>query len=157
MRAELREKVLTKFEAQLARLAACFLGESQARQWARTRFELSGQRKMLDAKLRGMPDKKYESMMSSLEVLDPKDLGQLLKKALPRLPKNKGGRDAMFPLEVRRKAILDIGIEYARRDSLRDAVDAVAARYKMPPDYLRRVWKNRKRLREREKEQENKK
>jgi len=46
--------------------------------------------------------------------------------------------------------VQDIGHEYPNCNSLAEAIGVVAERYGMPPEYLHKVWKNRKRPRQRE-------
>jgi hypothetical protein len=100
------------------------------------------------ARLEHEPDDKFEAALAELESMPPDELMRLVfKVGLARLPKKHGGRPGTFSLEVRRRAVQDVGNEYSRCDSFSDAIDVVAARYGMESKYLRRVWKNRKRLR----------
>jgi len=99
--------------------------------------------------LRLIPDEGFEKAMAMMDRI-PADLRKNLKRALSSLPKSRGGRTPAFSVEIRRRAVQDIGHEYPNCDSLADAIDVVAVRYGMPREYLRKVWKNRKRLRQRE-------
>jgi hypothetical protein len=74
----------------------------------------------------------------------------VFKTGLAQLPKKRRGRPGTFSREVRQRAVDDIGVEYARRRKLGDAIKVVAARYGMPTKYLQKVWKNRIRLRQKE-------
>jgi len=149
VRAELSQKVMAKFAAQLERLAAS-LGASKAKGWARSGLKKSGVARGLEAKLRRMPDKQFETAMANLDFLAPERLSKSLRAALVHMPKNRGGRPPAFSLEVRRRAVQDIGHEYPNCDSLGESIEVVAERYGMTPEYLGKVWKNRKRLRQRE-------
>jgi hypothetical protein len=105
----------------------------------------------MEAYLEKVPDDKFEAVMAVLDSTHPAELMRgVFKTGLDRLPKKRGGRPAMFSLDVRRRAVQDIGNELPRCDRLSDAVKVVAARYGMPTEYLRKLWKNRKRLRSRE-------
>src|SRR5262249_13791480 len=104
------------------------------------------QRQRADKYLRQVPDKEFETIMKDQDRL-PTAMQKVVKDSLGLLPKNRGGRPSEFSLEIRRSAIRDIGPEYSQCDSFREAIERVAHRYGMRPNYLRKVWKNRKRLR----------
>ncbi len=154
MRAELREKVVAKYWAQLERLAAYLLpGKPKEKQIWRRAFRTKLGKKVMkscEASLRRMPDEKFEAAMAELDSID---VVEIMRKAfttgLGHLPKKRGGRPGAFSLDVRQRAIQDIGHEYPRCNRLSEAIDLVAARYGMTAEYLRKVWKNRKRLRRR--------
>ncbi len=87
--------------------------------------------------------------MAEIDSMDPLEMmRRVFTTGLGLLPKRRGGRPGMFSLDVRQRAIQDIGHEYARRPRLADAFEVVAARYGMPTKYLRKVWKNRERLKQ---------
>jgi hypothetical protein len=88
--------------------------------------------------------------MALLDSMGPFELMRIgFKTGLSQLPKKRGGRPAAFSLEVRRKAVQDIANEL-QYDTLSEAIDVVAARHGMTSEYLRKLWKNRTRLRQRE-------
>jgi len=155
VREELRQKLVDKYWDVIERLAAHMLPGSPKEKKVWSRMIRNGPAKNVmpafEAKLKHVPDNKFEAVMAEIVSMQPDELMRtVLKSGLARLPKKRGGRPPTFSLDVRRKAIQDTGIEYARRDRLADAVEVVAARYGMPTEYLRKVWKNRKRLRQRE-------
>jgi hypothetical protein len=102
-------------------------------------------RARIEEMYRAVPDGEFEKVMSSLETTT-RAAQEDFKEAVKYFPKNHGGRPSEFLVEIRRKAIQDVRLERARCDSLRDAIEVVAKHYDMTPDYLRKVWKNRKRL-----------
>jgi len=150
VRAELRREILAKLASQLERLATNFGGTPVAKGWAKRGLGKVGVFKGLEIPLRRAPDKEFETMMANLDELDPERMSKGLRNLLVHLPKNRGGRPPTFSLDIRRRAVQDIGHEYPNRDSLSEAIEVVAGRYGMTPEYLRKVWKNRKRLRQRD-------
>ena len=95
--------------------------------------------------VRNAPDHAFEGLMSELDSM-PAQIHKAFKDAAANTPKDRGGRPSAFPLDIRRRAIQDVRSERAQCDILSDAIDIVAKRYGMTPNYLRKVWKNRKRL-----------
>lgn len=155
MRQELRERIAAKYLEKLELVFAKMLPADPKDKKARSRMIRTGPAKNviphLVAKLKHVPDARLEALMAEIDSMDPLEMMRLVfTKGLGQLPKKRGGRPATFPLDIRRRAIQDVGPEYARSDRLADAIDVVAARYGMPTEYLRKVWKNRKRLRQRE-------
>jgi len=101
------------------------------------------------ARLKHEPDHKLKALLADLDSMKPDELMRtVFKTGLSRLPKKRGGRPGTFSRDVRQRAIDDIGIEYARRSKLAEAIEVVGARRGMPTKYLQRVWKNRMRLRQ---------
>jgi hypothetical protein len=153
MRAQLRQKALAKLEAAFLQgvsfllVGETYFSEKQKKQIERDLWRKSPQRKQFDMLLRKVPDKDFEGLMANID-LTPSLLHKAIKNSLKYMPKNRGGRPPAFSLEIRRRAIQDIGHEYPRCDSFRDAIELVAARHGMTPEYLRKVWKNRKRLKQ---------
>jgi hypothetical protein len=151
VRPELRRKVMAKLDAAFLRTASFLtmgkthLSEKRKALIHKGLWQDSPQRKQSERKLQRTPDKEFEAIMANLDAL-PNDVHKAFKDAIRYMPKNRGGRPAAFPLEMRKRAIQDVGHEYPRCDSFRDAIELVAHRYGMTPDYLRKVWKNRKRL-----------
>ena len=155
MRKELRQRIVEKYWEAVERLVAHLLPGNPKDKKVWSRMIRSGPAKNVlpafETKLKQVPDEKFEAVIAEIDSRQNTELMRgLFKTGLARLPKKRGGRPATFPLDIRRRAIQDVGPEYARRDRLADAIDVVAARYGMPTEYLRKVWKNRKRLRERE-------
>lgn len=155
VRQELRERIAAKYLETLELVFAKMLPADPKDKKARSRMIRTGPAKNviphLVAKLKHVPDDRLEALMAEIDSMDPLEMIRLVfTKGLGQLPKKRGGRPATFPLNIRRRAIQDVGPEYARRDRLAEAIDVVAARYGMPTEYLRKVWKNRKRLRQRE-------
>jgi hypothetical protein len=155
VRKELRQKLVDTYWDVIERLAAHMLPGSPKEKKVWSRMIRNGPAKNVmpafEAKLKHVPDDKFEAVMAEIVSMQPDGLMRtVLKSGLAHLPKKRGGRPPTFSLDVRGKAIQDIGIEYARRDRLADAIEAVAGRYGMPTEYLRKVWKNRKRLRNRD-------
>jgi hypothetical protein len=155
VRAELREKVVTKFWAKLERLSDYLLpGKPKEKQiWRRVYHTQHGKKVMkgFEASLRRMPDEQFEAVMAQLDSMDPIEImRQASTSVLGHLPKKRGGRPGIYKLEIRQRAIQDIGHEYPRCNSLGEAIDLVAVRYGMTSEYLHKVWKNRRRLRLRE-------
>ena len=155
MRAELCEKVMAKYWAQLERLAAYLLpGKPKEQQiWRHVLNSSLGKKvmKSFEVSLRLTPDEKFEAVMAELDSMDAVEISRrAFTTALGHLPKKRGGRPGKFSLEVRQRAIQDIGHEYPRCNSLAEAMELIAARHGMTTEYLRKVWKNRKRLRQRE-------
>jgi hypothetical protein len=99
--------------------------------------------------LKLMPDEQFEAAMAMMDEI-PEKLRKNFTGLLDYLPKSRGGRPPAFSLDIRRRAVQDIGHEYPSRDSLGEAIEVVARRYGMTPEYLCKVWRNRRRLRERE-------
>jgi hypothetical protein len=155
VRPELRRKAMAKIEAAfLQGVAFLSVGETYFSEKRKTIIQKgfwrnSPQRKQYESALRRVPDKEFEGIMTKLDSM-PNDLHKAIKDSLRYMPKNRGGRPPAFSLEIRKRAIQDVGHEYPRCDSFAEAVDVVAARYGMTAEYLRKVWKNRKRLRQRE-------
>ena len=155
VREDLRQKLVEKYWEMIELLAAHMLPGNPKDKEVWSRMIRNGPAKNVIpafvARLKHEPDHKFEALMAELDSMHPIEfMRTVLSTGLAQLPKKRGGRPATFSLDVRRKAIQDIGIEYARRDRLADAIKVVAVRYGMPTDYLGKVWKNRKRLRQRE-------
>jgi hypothetical protein len=155
VRAELRRKIVAKYREAVEFLFAKVLPGSpkEKKIWIRIIRGGSGRTVglALDAKLKTEPDDRFQALMADLDSMDLNELVRLaLTTGFAHLPKKRGGRPPTFSLEARRLAVQDIGNEYPRCDSFTEAVNLVAARYEMRPEYLRKVWKNRKRLRQRE-------
>jgi len=112
-----------------------------ARTWKRSPI-----RKRLEEVCRQLPDTQVEELNTRLDTL-PRVVRKMLSENLPNLPANRGGRPPAFPIDIRRHAIEDLAHELPRRD-FSEAVETVARRYGMSPDYLRKVWKNRRHLNE---------
>ena len=151
MRPELRRKVLTKLKAvylpTVVSLAGADTYVSEKQKVLILESFWRDQRKQYEKWLRLIPDKEFGTMMTGLDSL-PEHTHKVVKESLRQLPKDRGGRPPAFPVEIRKSAIQDVGNEYPRCDSFSEAIDVVATRYKMTPEYLRKVWKNRKRLRQ---------
>ena len=152
MKPELLRKVMAKVDAIYLETASSFakgntdFSEKRKKEILRGLLAERPGRARMEEMYRMVPDKDFEKIMSSLDTVTP-DAQKDFRKAVAHFPKDRGGRPSEFPLEIRRKAIQDVRLERARCDSLRDAIETVARRYKMTPDYLRKVlWKNRKRL-----------
>lgn len=156
VRKELRQKLVEKYWDVIERgLAAHMLPGNPKEKEVWSRMIRNGPAKNVIpafvARLKNEPDDKVESLLAELDSMQPDELMRtVFKVGLARLPKKHGGRPGVFSLEVRRRAVQDVGNEYSRCDSFSEAIDVVAARYGMDPKYLRRVWKNRKRLRNRD-------
>lgn len=155
MREELRQKLVDKYWDVIERLAAHMLPGSPKEKKVWSRMIRNGPAKNVipafEAKLKHVSDDKFEALMAQLDSMEPVELMRtVLNTSLSQLPKKRGGRPGTFSLDIRRRAVQDIGNEYPRCDSFSEAINVVAARYGMPPEYLRKVWKNRKRLRHRE-------
>lgn len=101
--------------------------------------------KDLEASLLHAPDEMFETFMAEIDTVEV--VRRAFTTGLKYLPKKRGGRPSEFPLQVRQLAIQEIGVEYPNCDSLAEAIEKVAARHGMTPEYLHKVWKNRKRLR----------
>jgi len=147
---------MAKYWAQLERLAAYLLpGKPKEKQiWRRVLRTKFGQKvmKSFEASLRRMPDTKFESIMAELDTMDAVEVTRkAFKVGLSHLPKKRGGRRGTFSRDIRQRAIEDLGHELPRK-TFAEAIDLVAIRYEMTPNYLRKVWKNRKRLRQLENE-----
>jgi hypothetical protein len=149
LKPELRRKVIAKYWDQLSRLAIYLLpGKSKEEQiWRRGFRTKKGKQVMkeLEASLVHAPDEMFEAFMAEIDTVDV--IRRSFTTGLKHLPKKRGGRPSEFPLEVRQLAVQDIGREYPNCDSLAEAIEKVASRYRMTPGYLHKVWKNRKRLR----------
>jgi len=153
MRQELRRKIEEKYLEKLELLLDRMLPTDPKNTKVRSRMIRTGPARnvipRLVAKLKHVPDDRLQAVMAEIDSMDPIEFARLtLTAGLGRLPKKRGGRPPAFSLDVRRKAVQDIGNEYPRYDTLREAIDVVAARYGMTTEYLRKVWKNRKRLRQ---------
>lgn len=153
MRTELRQKFIDKYWDTLELLFARMLPTNPKTKKVWSRMLRNGLAKTvvpgLEAYLKRVPDDRFEAAMAQLDSMGPFEMMRIgFKKGLSLLPKKRGGRPGMFPLDVRRRAIQDIGPEYARHPRLADAIEVVAARYGMPKKYLRKVWKNRERLKQ---------
>lgn len=150
MRPELRRKVLAKLKQVYAEIVSPLelvittLTEDQKKSIREDFWR--DQRKRADKELSTKPDSEFGTIMDDLDSAPPA-MQKLVKESLRYVKKNRGGRPPDFPLEIRRNAIRDIGHEYPQCDSLRQAIELVAIRYGMKPDYLGKVWKNRRRLR----------
>jgi hypothetical protein len=155
VRKELRQKVIDKYWDVLEFLFGHMLPGNQKDKKILSRMIRTGPAKNVipafEAKLKHEPDDKFEALMAQLDSMQPDELMRtVFKTGLANLPKKRGGRPGTFSRDVRQRAVDDIGTEYARRRKLSDAIEVVAARYGMPTKYLRRVWKNRMRMRQRE-------
>ena len=154
MKKELRQRIVEKYWDAVERLAAHMLPGNPKDKKVWSRMIRSGPAKNVlpafETKLKQIPDEKFEAVIAEIDSIQSSELMRgLFKTGLARLPKKRGGRPATFSLDIRRKAIQDIGNEYPRYDTLSEAIDVVAARHGMTSEYLRKVWKNRKRLRQR--------
>ncbi len=155
VREELRQKIAAKYWETIDLLFAKMLpadakGKKIRNQMIRTGPAKNGIPRLI-ANLKHVPDDRLEALLAKIDSMDPVEIMRLVfTTGLGQLPKKRGGRPGMFSLEVRQRAIADIGHEYSRRPRLADAIEIVAARYGMPTKYLRKVWKNRERLKRRE-------
>jgi len=149
LKKELREKVVAKYWAQLERLSTHLLpGTPKEKQiWRRAFRSKEGRQviKKFETSLVHAPDEMFEEFMREIDTVAL--IRRTFTTALKHLPKKRGGRPSEFPLQVRQLAIQEIGREYPNCDSLGEAIEKVAVRYGMKPEYLHKVWKNRKRLR----------
>src|SRR5215469_3627834 len=69
-----------------------------------------------EAKLKHVPDNKFEAVLAELDSMKLDELMRtVFKTGLAQLPKKRGGRPATFSLDIRQRAIDDVGHEYARR------------------------------------------
>ena len=155
MKLELRERIAAKYWKTIELLFAKMLPADPKDKKVRSHMIRTGPAKdvipRLVAKLKHVPDDRLEALMAEIDSIDPIEMMRLVfTTGLGQLPKKRGGRPASFSLDVRRKAVQDIGNEYPRYDTLSEAIDVVAVRHGMTAAYLRKVWKNRKRLRQRE-------
>jgi len=148
---ELLRKVMAKLDGVFLETAGFLVqgdtdvSEKRKKSIQKGLWNKSPQRARFKEMFRKVPDKDFEKVMSQFENM-PVSIHKSFKEALKHLPKDRGGRPSEFPPEIRRQAIQDVRSERARCDSLRDAIEMVAERHKMRPDYMRKVWKNRKRL-----------
>ena len=154
MRQDLRQKIEEKYWEKIDLLFDKMLPADSKDKKTKSRLIRTGPAKnaipRLVAKLKHVPDDRLEAVMAEIDSMDPIEFARrVYTLGLGQLPKKRGGRPAMFSLDVRRRAVQDIGNELPRCDRLSDAVKVVAARYGMPTEYLRKLWKNRKRLRNR--------
>lgn len=151
MRPELFRKAMAKVDSVFSQVADPLtvgntdLSEKRKKSVEKGFWTKSPQRMRWERIIRETPDKKFEELMSSLDGI-PAQIHKAFKEAAANTPKDRGGRPPHFPLKVRRQAIQDLGPEYSRWSSFTEAVEIVAKRYGMETDYLRRLWKNRKRL-----------
>ena len=129
----------------LLALGSEFGPRDKTRKMLESMWKHSPIRKRTEAAWRRLSDAQFEEANAKLDAL-PSILRQSLSEGIGKLPANRGGRPPAFPIEVRRRAIEDLGHELPRTNSFSEAVNIVSARYGMPPDYVRKVWKNRKRL-----------
>jgi hypothetical protein len=149
---KLCQQIMAKLASQLEGIAAV-IGDKPIPKGRMTRGLLkSGVLRGLETQLRRASDKRFEKIMANLDGLNPDTFRKSLKAFVTLMPKNRGGRPATFSLDIRRRAVQDVGHEYPRCDSLAQAIELVAARHGMTTEYLRKVWKNRKRLRQHENE-----
>jgi len=153
VRRELLQKLEEKYWEMMELLGTHMLPEKDKKIWSR--MIRKGPARIAQAafltSVKHEPDDKFEALMAKLDSMQSVELIRtVLSTSLTQLPKKRGGRPPTFSLDIRRKAVQDIGIEYARCDRLADAIRVVAARYGMPTEYLGKVWKNRKRLRQRQ-------
>jgi hypothetical protein len=155
LRQDLRRKIEEKYWEKLDLLFDKILPTDPKNKKVRSRMVRSGPARnaipRLVAKLKHVQDDKLEAVLAEIDSMDPIEFARVaLTAGLGKLPKKHGGRPPAFSLDVRRKAVQDIGNEYPRYDTLGEAIDVVAVRYGMTSEYLHKVWKNRKRLRQRE-------
>ena len=153
VRKELRQKLVDKYWDVIERLFAHMLPGNPKEKEVRSRMIRNGPAKKVIpafvARLKHEPDHKLKALLADLDSMKPDELMRtVFKTGLSRLPKKRGGRPGTFSRDVRQRAIDDIGIEYARRSKLAEAIEVVGARRGMPTKYLQRVWKNRMRLRQ---------
>jgi len=155
VRQELLKKLIDKYWDVIERSAARMLPGNPKEKKIWSRMIRNGPAKNVIpafvARLKHEPDDKLEAVLAELDSMQADELmRKVFKLGLAQLPKKRGGRPGTFSLDVRQKAIQDVGNEYSRCDSFSEAIDVVAARYGMTPEYLCKLWKNRKRLRHRE-------
>ena len=150
MRQELRKKLLAKAEAAHLRIVALTtygreFGDKKDEKWKKlAKVTFAPFRKQYELKLRQLADEEFANESARLDS-QPAEVRKSLSANIRTLPGQKGGRPASFTKEVRLRAIDELALEQ-RNNSFPDAVDLIAARYSMSPDYLRKIWKNRKRL-----------
>ena len=149
MRADLRKKVMERYWKRIDSVVLPMKLTPEQKKVHNLFTRKSQFFKIMQKALMLMPDEDFEKAMAMMDRI-PDDLKKNLKGALSSLPKSRGGRTPAFSLEIRRRAVQDIGHEYPNCNSLAEAIGVVAERYKMTPEYLHKVWKNRKRLRQRE-------
>lgn len=153
MKPELQRQVIAKLDAMYVRSVGLLsqgeagFTEKQAKMAKKHFWINSPQRKQYERAIRALPDTDFEEVMANLDNF-PGFFRKLVNENIVYISRNRGGRPPGAPLEVRRRAVQDLGVEYARCDTFKEAVDLVASRYNMTPDYLRKVWKNRRRLKE---------
>jgi hypothetical protein len=155
VRKELRQRLVNKYWDAVETLVSHMLPGNQKDKKVLSRMIRSGPAKNVipafEAKLKHEPDDRFEALVAHLDSMQPDELMRtVFKTGLAHLPKKHGGRPGTFSLDVRRRAVDDVGHEYSRCDNFSEAIDVVAARHGMDSKYLRRVWKNRKRMRNRD-------
>jgi hypothetical protein len=150
MRPELVRKAMAKMDSMFAQAVDPLTAENTDLNKRRRTIVKKGlwtnspQRIEWQRRIRKVPDKQFEELMSSLDGISPQ-IHKSYKDAAANAPKNRGGRTPHFKLAVRQQAIQDFGQELAR-SRFSEAIEIVAKRHGMEKGYLRRVWKNRKRL-----------
>jgi len=153
LRIELVKRLLAKIDAvQLSTVAIAVHGQefsgpkdAKWKRFVQEAWKRSPLRKKYERIIRSMPDEAFEVEYARIDS-QPAEIRRILHANIPHLPRRPGGRRASFSIDIRLRAIDDLAHEQ-RNNSFADAVDLVAARYEMSPDYLRKIWKNRKRIR----------
>ena len=150
MRPELRKKLLAKAEAGYLRTVALtthgqeFISAKDKRWKKLAKDNFVPFLREYENYLRGLPDEEFAIESARLDS-QPAQIRKSLAANIRALPRQKGGRRATFSKVVRLKAIDELALAL-RNSSFGDAVDVVARRHSMSTDYLRKIWKNRKRL-----------
>jgi hypothetical protein len=158
MKRELIRQILAKLDSVVLSASALFaegnpdvsaIPTKQRKSFQKNILDRSVQRMQLKKVLRMVPDAEFTAWISWVDEMPGKMLASI-KQHLANMPKNHGGRTPHHPLAVRIQAIQEVGQELAGGLSFGEAFEKVAKRHGMATDYLRRVWRNRKRLKPKE-------
>jgi hypothetical protein len=154
MKPELLRQILEKLDSVVLSTSALFaennpdvmdIPAKQREVFQKRIVSQSTQRMQWEKVLRMVPDGEFTEWMSSIDEMPGKMLASL-KERIAKMPKDHGGRPPHYPLAVRLKAVQEVGQELAGGLSFGEAVEKVAKQHEMATSYLRRVWRNRKRL-----------
>jgi Mor family transcriptional regulator len=154
MKPELRRQILEKLDSLVLSTGALFAEDNpdvtaipakQRKSFQKRMVTQFPQRMQWEKVFRMVPDGEFAAWMSALDEMPDKMLASL-KDRIANMPKDHGGRPPYYPLAVRLQAVQEVGQETAGGLNFGEAVEKVAKRHEMSTSYLRRVWRNRKRL-----------
>src|SRR5271157_2396761 len=114
MKPELHRQVMAKLDAMYVRVVGLMsqgeagFNEKQAKMAKRHFWSKAPQRKQFEKAIQALPDSEFEVLMANLDAF-PGFFRKMFKENIVYVPKSRGGRPPGAPLDIRRRAVQDLG------------------------------------------------